>query len=329
MDEPDSTRSSASGEHAPKGAPPEDPEGVLVASAESLLATGQLAEAEKAIRAALKISIRKPQDQWGYYIILGRIWSAQGRAEAAIEAFRHAVSKNALRAPPHGALAEQLLKQGELEEAEIEARDAIRLFSAVSSYHATLGAVLLRKGSYKEAYASITRSIRLDRTSTHPRVLLSQLFAAQGKYRRATWTLKWALLRASKPLYVRWSLCKLLEDQGKTDQAVKCAKRIADLDRGSAKTHVRVGSVLRRAGRLGEAEESLRAALALEPTAANYLALSQVLVAQSRIAEASAAVAEACRLDPNDQSYQRRLKQLASKDPRGNPEGPQADPDAT
>ena len=281
----------------------------VVAQVDSLVRKGELQEAENAILAALLHASKN----WEYYIVLGRVYSAQKRPADALEAYRHAALLEPANAKVHFRYGEFLFRRGDLQEAEKEISKAIFLNPRPSEFHAKLGAVLLARGWVAPAHASLKRAIRLNRESPYPREVLAKLLAQKGKYRAAEKSLAKALALAPNSTSALGSLSEILEAQGKTDAAIACTRKILDHDPAHARSHVRISNQYKQAGRLDEAEQAMRAALALKPTAENFDSLSQLLSAQSRTSAAIAALAEACRLDPENWTYRTRLADLASK----------------
>ena len=285
----------------------------LEAQAQSLLIKNKLKDAENAILSALKQS----RDNWEYYALLGRINSAQSRTHDARLAFEHAVALATLDSRVYWMFSEFLLKEGELRAAEEKIRWAIYLTPNVSAYHSTLGAVLLEQGWFDDAHSSLLCAIRLDRKYPRPRELLAKLLTVKGDYRGAERSLVKALALVPDSYSVLGSLAKVLEEQAKTDEAIACIKKLLAIDSRNPRLHIRISNQYRRAGRLAKAEQAIRTALALEPNPATYCSLSDILGAQSRTTEALAAISEACRLDPENQTYRAHLAHLTANNAAG------------
>lgn len=281
---------------------------------------GWLEEAESAILAALNQGQR--EDSWRHFAILGQIWTAQNRVHQAMEAFRHVVLSAPQDGRAHWFLGQFLLKVGNLEEADVELRAAIRLYSAISDFQASLGELQLRNNNLQDAQSSLRRAIRLDPRNPHPRILLGELLAKKGKYRRAARSVTRALALVPTSHKALMTLASLLEAQGQTDKAVACLKRILARDPKNAEIAIRISNQYMRAGRLDEAEQTLRHALALQPVSAIYQHLSEVLAAQSRTADGIAAMTEACRLEPENQKYRVKLSELIESGAAGVPGPP-------
>ena len=233
----------------------------LAKLAESLLVKGRLDDAEIAILSALK----KSQRNGLYYGILARIYSAQDRTIAAMEAFRHALSIVPLGAQVHWRFGEFLLKIGEFWEAEVEIKRAISLYPKESAYHVTLGTLLMRQCFYEAAYSSLQRAIRLDRKNPRPRMVLAELLAIQGNYYGAEKALTKALALAPDSSQALLALSKLLEKQGKMDEALVCTKKMIEHNPNRAAIHARISKQYRKAGRLDEAIVDMAEACRLEP----------------------------------------------------------------
>lgn len=262
---------------------------LLAAQAETFFSAGQLEQAERAIQDAIKAAQMSPaagsRTHWQHYCILGRIWSAQERAHEALDAFRYSVRiapPNA--APPHWHLGVSLLKAGELSDAEAEVRTAIRLNPKTSAFHSSLAAILLQQCFYDEAHASLRRALRLNRKNLEPRILLAELLSLRGDHRAAEKELSRALKLAPKSPGVLWAFTKLFEHQGRTDKAVEYARKLIENDPGNISLHVRISKQYATAG---------------------------------RHEEALAAMSEACRLDPENRAYRKRLADLVARNAPG------------
>jgi tetratricopeptide (TPR) repeat protein len=284
---------------------PLDPDAVIT-EAESLLTKGQLEDAEHQLQLGLKY-----RQHWEYYGVLGKVWAAQGRLQEAEGAFRHAVLLGGPKPRSHWLLGEFLLKKGELREAEGALRRAIALDADVSSFHSSLGALLLEQGWLDDARSSLMRSIRLNRQNPRPREILAKLLIVELDYSGARKMLLKGLKFSPKSRSILVALSKLCEERGRTEEAIQYSVRILELDPSNTYIQLRLSDQYKSVGRLADAERVMRAALALRPTAVNYVRLSEILEAQTRICEAVTALAEACKLAPKNSAYRDQHAKLS------------------
>ena len=124
----------------------------------SLVRSGQFAEAESHLRAALK---KNPNTQT--YTALGIVLWQQGRVDEAIANLRAAIEADPKNAAPYDTLGTILIQQGKLEEAASTYRDLIRNRPSTAA-HQELAQVLTRLGRTDEARREMDMAKALDRS---------------------------------------------------------------------------------------------------------------------------------------------------------------------
>jgi Flp pilus assembly protein TadD len=124
----------------------------------SLVRSGQFAEAERHLRAALK---KNPNTQT--YTALGiALWQLD-RVDEAIPNLRSAIKADPKNAAPYDTLGTILIQQGKLEEAASTYRDLIRNRPSAAA-HQELAQVLTRLGRTDEARKEMEMAKALDRS---------------------------------------------------------------------------------------------------------------------------------------------------------------------
>lgn len=187
----------------------------LMSQASTLLARGQIAEAERPLREILKDATAANPGPFRAYVLLGRVLDKLGRLEEAVDAFRAALSQNAedaatltdlgnalaglrryddavaayqaatqIRPPLARAflnLAMVLSSQGKWEEALPAAQQAVTLDSGSAKAHARHGVILLKLNRPAEAYQAIQRAAKLDPKNEEYQRALKDLGTALGR----------------------------------------------------------------------------------------------------------------------------------------------------
>jgi tetratricopeptide (TPR) repeat protein len=170
---------------------------------------------------------------------------------------------------PAGATArvEQLAVLGRLDEAERRARDALTDHPGDAGLLAALAHVLLRDQRYADGLAAAQAAVAADPESDRPHRLCGILLSYLGRHHEATFAVHHALMLAPQ------------------EPAVAVGYSL----------------VLQRAGRLQDALDVARRAVALNPEWAHAQhRLANAALARGDRVTARAALAEALRLDPDD-----------------------------
>jgi tetratricopeptide (TPR) repeat protein len=239
----------------------------------SLFEQGELAEAEQALRQAVRLE----PDAAAYHADLARVLLAQGRGEDAVAEFHEAVAYdlgNAAYRADHG---RALYGLGRDDEAVQALEAAVEYEPETASYQADLGRALRRRGRFPEAESALRAAVRLEPGNA----------VYQGE------------------------LGSFLRDQGDDkEETAKVLREAVRLDPGNVGYHADLGQVLLALDRLPEAETELRETVRLSPETPAYQAeLGRVLLRMDRFTEAEAALREAVRLSPDTAAYHADLGQ--------------------
>ena len=148
----------------------------------SLLArTGQLAEAEPALRKALEMEPFQPHFQ----AELGNLLMAKGELAEAEMAFRQAIHLQPGNAHFHIALSHSLIRAGRIDEAVAAARQAIELEPSQPHFRGYLGDLLARQGELSEAEISLRKAIEIAPGNPHFHFALSHLMIRSDRIAEA------------------------------------------------------------------------------------------------------------------------------------------------
>jgi tetratricopeptide (TPR) repeat protein len=202
--------------------------------------------------------------------------SGVNRLDEAIEHYRQA-AKWRTDASLLNSLGTTLARQGKLDEATAEFRQALELDPAYAPAHANLGSALALRGESKEAAYHYLRAIELDSSFALPHFKLANL-----------------LLKA-----------------GKIDEAVAHFERVIALDPWHVAAHAGLAAAHAERGETDRAIAEYEAALALDPGYSSaQVALARTLAACGRVDEAIAHCRRALEVAPNDAAARQTLDQL-------------------
>ncbi len=167
--------------------------------------------------------------------------------------------------------------------------------------HFNLGRVLQREGRLEEAEAEFRQASTLDSKFAKPLIYLGCLLQRQGRLQEAELEFRKAI--EIKPDYAEayFNLGNALRDQKKLVEAVAAYRKATELKSDFAGAHVNLGNALRDQKKPAEAVAAYRKAIELKPDFADaYSNLGCALFDQKKLAEAEAACRKAIELQPNN-----------------------------
>jgi len=273
--------------------------------AATLVRVGLSNEAADVLRRAQR---QHPNDFW-INLDLGSLLTQlkPPRPEQAIGFFRAAVALRPQSSGAHLFLSIALRDsirthrtQNELEEAEAEAREAIRLNSNSAVAHNGLGVVLGDKGLIDDAIVEYRTAVEIDPRFAMCWTNLGNSLRQQKKLVEATAALRKAL--EIDPKYaMAWDRLGLaLADQNKHDDAMAAFREAIRIDPEEGGFHRDLGMSLGPRGRTTEAEAEIREAIRLRPDDPNSHDMLGVALGQQRkYPESELAHREAIRLKPD------------------------------
>ncbi len=195
-------------------------------------------------------------------------WSSHERL------FRHALEVTPANGVAHGVLAEDLRRQGRLEEALAEAREAVQLAPGTPRHWNNLGVSLREAGRLPEAREALGEALRLDPSHVS----------------------SWA------------NLALVDQDLGDLEGAEGAALRAAQLAPDDGAGWFRLGVLRARLGRLAEAVDAYQEAVRHAPEHFGaWTNLAVLYQASGRTAEAGAAFEAATRAEPGNRLGWRNL----------------------
>ena len=222
--------------------------------------------------------------------------------------FRHTlhVTKNNYHA--HHALGMALDRQGRVDEAISEYREAIRVKSDYALAYNNLGVDLLRQGHLDEARAQFLAALKINPGYADPHNNLGTALEAQGRFDEAMQHYREALRRKPDFPDAHYNLGVALSRQGRSDEAAAEFERVLELRPNYAEAHNNLGVLWERKGNLEEATRRYTAAVRLKPDYANaHYNLGSALARQGRLEQAIDEFQEALRLKPDYAAAQTNL----------------------
>jgi tetratricopeptide (TPR) repeat protein len=188
---------------------------------------GELDEAELHFRKSLEL---EPKAE--IYSDLGFVLERQGQIEEAHESYRKALDLDPKCAPAHVNLAVALVRQGAFEEAERHYRVALETKPNAETYNG-LGFVLSKQGKLDEAVAQFREAIRTNRGFAPAYYNLGASLETQGKLEEAADAYR-DLVRDHPSARAHNKLGAVLVELGRTDEAVRELQAAIAMDPGYA-----------------------------------------------------------------------------------------------
>jgi tetratricopeptide (TPR) repeat protein len=250
--------------------------------------------------------------RWPYYH--GELLS-HGDPDAAIPKLRRAIDLGGGDPAPRLRLANLLLIQGQLDEAESEFRGVLEKDQDNPWAHLGLGQVANVRGRYVDSLPPLQRAVSHAATEKTARLLLGEVrqrlgdTAAAGRETQLAATLppprSWPdpWMEEIWQLQVGWRYqlkrADSLLGQGNLPESIGLLRRTARTYPDSAETWRRLGAALIEAGDLAAAEQALNTAIALEPDYPEvYIQIGTVLYRQNNYRMAAACFRKAAALRP-------------------------------
>ena len=203
-----------------------------------------------------------------------------------------------------------LTRQGDLAEAEREAREAVRRDPQNPAAHDALAMVLAAQKQWDAAVAELQEAVRLDPKSTFFQMRLAWVYRQKESPQSAVAVYR--ELIQSNPNYVpaHIQLARTLRGLKDFTGALIPARAAVRLQ-STSETHTLLATVLNDGGQLDEAYKEYQEALRLDPN--NATAHWDLGVHYQRRGDMTSAMAEyreAARLNPNSQFYREHLSRL-------------------
>lgn len=217
----------------------------------------KLAEAEfrlgnhqSALRAAQRLTIESPQNEWGVF------WLSKAHAALAADCFVKVGSLNSDSARVHQMLAQHYASWSDYGRAETEYQAAIRLAPDLPDLHLGLGTVHWQAGEWPEAEQQLRRTLELAPGSVVAHYELGNTYLQQRQWERAIAELRQVGSGSPLMLNSRLDLSKAESEAGLTQQALQDLLPIAPDDK-DGEVHYRLATLYRKLGDRARAEEAL------------------------------------------------------------------------
>jgi tetratricopeptide (TPR) repeat protein len=186
------------------------------------------------------------------------------------------------------ALANVLVRQGDVEAAKIKLAEAVKIDPTSALAHTALGVVLMaHKESVAQAKAELELALKTRPEHAPALLALGQLKLAEGDLVGAVDRLE-AALRAGDTFIVRMALGNARVQQQRPAEAIPHFERAAQLDPRSPDALVELGQALLSVDRPEDAERALRAAMQLRVDPTTQVALAFALARQKKLEPALA-----------------------------------------
>ncbi len=225
------------------------------------LQRGQYDLAVQSIDAAIRVDDRQPIFQNS----LGEVNRARGQFDAAMDCYRRAIALAPQFAAAHNNLGMVLQRSGALPEARQAFQEAIRLKPEYAHAHYNLGIVRQEERRYSEAIACYREALRLQPAATGAigalavsLQLIGELDDSVAEYRRY-------LDRAPQDTSARLNLATALQMSRRFSEAEAEYHRLGTSPSPSVEVYVQMGNCAQALGKLTDAAQRFRKAIALDP----------------------------------------------------------------
>jgi predicted O-linked N-acetylglucosamine transferase (SPINDLY family) len=176
-------------------------------------------------------------------------------------------------------------------------RQAIAVRPDVASFHGSLGLAYQALGQHEQAVRAFQEALRLKPDYAEAHNNLGAVWKSQGQLDRAEAEFGEAIRHSPDFAEAHWNLARLLEEKGKPEEAAMHRRRALPQ---AAVAHRERGDALLRAGRLAEAVEAYRQAIAAAPTYVNaHNDLGNALQRVGKLDEAIACYFRALQIEPS------------------------------
>ncbi|HSF14185.1 MAG TPA: tetratricopeptide repeat protein [Vicinamibacteria bacterium] len=229
--------------------------------------------------------------------------SAQVRVwRDSVSLFEHALAIDGDNALAHINLGVAYLNRGNLEKAETELREAIRLHAGAAEAYSALAAVRSRRGRTQEALDLYRTALRLDPSSSGTHSELGRLLLELGDASQALVHFREAAALSPGDGDALVDLGMAMSHHGRFDEAMAHFRDAATRPSDPARLHTHWGVALMSAGQLAEAIRHFEMALASRPDyAPAHFSWGQAALREGNVADAISHLKQAVRLEPEDE----------------------------
>jgi Flp pilus assembly protein TadD len=200
-------------------------------------------------------------------------WLQAARWRDTVTLFRHTLEVTDRNSMAHGILGTALGRRGELDEAIVHYRAALRLKPDLAEAHNNLGIALHRKGQMDEAMTHYREALRLKPDHLAAHTNLGAALYTQGRLEEAIAHYREALRSQPRSAEVHNNLATALDAQGRVSEAIRHYEEALRIKPNDAKTHKNLGITLYQQQRFDEAIVHFAEALRINPDDASLRAV--------------------------------------------------------
>ena len=255
---------------------------------------GRLSEAEALYREALA---EDPENIDALHF-RGVIAHQRGDYSRAVQLISRALSYNAANPSAHNNLGNAMAAQGNRLEALSAYLDALALQPDYADALCNLGDVLRSGGKVERAIACYRRAV-----SIAPNLRSAQVNLKKGLEelsQRSQPATAGTTAAAADPVNAHIERGITLQEQGRIDEAIECYRKALAIEPAIAQAHFNLGNAYKDQARLGQAIASYQEALALAPDSpAAHTNLGSALLQQGKRQEAFVCFRKALALEPD------------------------------
>jgi predicted Zn finger-like uncharacterized protein len=267
----------------------------LIAQGSIWFSRGDKQKARDKLEAALKTPSRSAVDEEA----AGDLALQLGDGKTAKECFARALQLDPEDPQAHSAMGRALAWLGDLPGARAELESALRQVDTDPVLHYEYGSLLRRIGDSQGALSALQRAVQLDGKDHRFRSRLGALLVERREYEKAEAELRRARLGHDRFGETEFNLSRALAGQGKLGEAIDSMRRAVDLEPDNPEYLYWMGLVYEQGQRVQDAVESFRKSIARNPRNPDaYEHLGKNLNVQNRFLEAVSAFKKAAELDP-------------------------------
>jgi Tfp pilus assembly protein PilF len=205
------------------------------------------------------------KDNYTAHYGLGSALDRQGRVDEAISEYREALSEKDDYAEAHNNLGVDLAQQGHLSEATNQFLAALKIKPGYADPHNNIGTTLEKQGRFDEALEQFQEALRLNPDFADAHYNLGIALGRKGRTDEAAAHFQQVLGLRPSHAGAHNNLGVMLERKGQVDEAARQYAEAARLEPRYASAHYNLGVALARQGRLAEAIAEFQETLRLKP----------------------------------------------------------------
>jgi tetratricopeptide (TPR) repeat protein len=254
--------------------------------------------------------------------------------------------QQAAKKPSSFADAEELIRQGKLDEAKDGIQEELKLHPSSAQGYALLGIIYTEEKNYADAQSAYQQSLKLDASSTKVLNNLGNLYVAQGnidlaekQFREAVrlkptdhdgnYNLALVLLAKKQPIQAiahlklvrppditsQFNLARAYFAAGQSSEGLQTARQLSAQNKDNVQLHFTLGMLLATENQLRDAQRELELANTLQPQTFEILNnLGQVYLKNKEYGQAELVLNRALRLKPDSPETMHLLAQVYTEE---------------